>query len=269
MKPLANKLKRYLKIYYFLTKFSVLDILIYRINALVMGLAPIIWSVTMLIFLATIFSQVKELGGWNFWEIIFLTGTHEIIFLLTWTTFGPNLAKFIGDVRTGKFDQMLLRPVNTRFLVSFRSLSFSTLGSFINAFFIFFYSFNKLANKIELSRLPGFLLFIAIGYWIAYFVYFIFASLALFFTDSMALFDRVGVVADFGRYPAEIYNSWTRAFLAFFLPILFFAYFPTAFLLGKVGWNYIFLGMVVLFCLYFISHRIWHAGLRRYQSASS
>lgn len=269
MKRLVSKLKYYFRIYYFLSRFSILSVLIYRINALVIGLAPIVWLGTMLVFLATIFSKVKQLGGWSFWEIVFLTGVHEVIFLLVWTTFAPNLRRFIRGVRTGEFDQVLLKPINPRFLASFKSLDFSTFGSFVNTIFVFVYSFSKVQNMIDFTRLPGFLLFLIISFWIAYFIYFIFSSLALFLINSQTLFEWTFDLTDFDRYPAEIYHSWVRAFLTFFLPILFFAYFPTAFLLGKVGWNYLFLGVVVLFVLYFISHFIWQAGLRHYQSASS
>ena len=269
MRQLVSKLKYYFKIYYFLSRFSILSVLIYRINALVIGLAPIVWLATMLIFLATIFSRVKQLGGWSFWEIVFLTGIHEIIFLLVWTIFAPNLRRFIKEVRTGEFDQVLLKPISPRFMASFRFLDFSSFGSFLNAIFVFFYSFNQVKHLIDFTRLAGFLLFLFIGFWTAYFVYFIFSSLALFFINSQTLFEWTFDLTDFDRYPAEIYHSWVRVLLTFFLPILFFAYFPTAFLLGKVGWSYLFLGVAILFVLYFLSHYIWHAGLRHYQSASS
>lgn len=269
MKQLVNRLKYYLRIYYFLAKFSILDILIFRINALIIGLAPIVWLATMLVFLATVFTRVKQLGGWTFWEIVFLTGVHEIIFLSTWATFHANLRTFVDDVKTGKFDHVLLKPASPRFMASFKFLDFTILGSFLNVIFVFFYSFTKLVNEINYSRLIGFLLFLGLSYWICYFVYFIFASLALFFINSRTLIEWLFDATDFDRYPAEIYHSWVRVFLTFFLPILFFAYFPTAFLLGKVGWNYLFLGLVVLLFLFFISNFIWHLGLRHYQSASS
>lgn len=269
MKRLVNRLGYYLKIYYLLVKFSILDILIFRINALIMGLAPIVWLATMILFLLTIFSRVKQLGGWNFWEIVFLTGTHEVIFLLTWTTFGQNLRNFIDEVRTGRFDWVLLKPISPRFLVSFKLLDFTAFGSFLNVIFVFLFSFTKLTRTINGWRLGGFVLLLFLAYWIAYFVYFIFASLVLFFINSRTFIDWIFDTTDFDRYPAEIYPLNVRVFLTFFLPILFFAYIPTAFLLEKLNWIYLPLGMVILFLLYFISHFIWQAGLKHYQSASS
>lgn len=269
MKLLANKIWRYLNLYRLFCKFSLMDILIFRANALVMGLAPIVWLAIMIIFLQTIFSGVKQLGGWNFWETIFLTGTHEIIFLLTWATFTTNLRNFVDGVRTGRFDLVLLKPVSPRFLVSFRTIDFTVIGSFINVIFVFIYSFSKVAGEINLTRIFGFVFFLVFSYLISYFIFFIIASLSLFFIDSRAFMDWVFDATDFDRYPAEIYPLGVKIFLTFFLPILFFAYFPAAYLLGKIGERYLFLGVMIAFFLYFVSKIIWKKGLRNYQSASS
>jgi ABC-2 type transport system permease protein len=234
-----------------------------------MGLAPIIWLATMIVFLTTIFSKVKKLGGWDFWEIVFLTGTHEIIFLLVWTTYAQNLRRFINDVRWGRFDDLLLKPISPRFTASFRFLDLTTFGSFLNVVFVFIFSFSKVVEKIHLSRLMGFGFFLIISYWISYLVYFIFASLVLFFINSRAFIDLIFDTTDFDRYPAEIYPKSVRIFLTFFLPILFFAYIPTAFLLGKLGWIYLIFGVMILLVLSFLSRVIWRIGLRHYQSASS
>lgn len=269
MRLLVNRFKYYLRILYSFIKFSLLDILIFRINALIMGLAPIVWLGTMILFLITIFSRVKQLGGWNFWEIVFLTGVHEVIFLLAWTTFASNLRTFIGDIQTGRFDQILLKPINPRFMVSFRFLDFTTFGSFLNVVFVFLFSFSRAVGRIDFMRLMGFMILLGVSYWICYFVYFIFASLALFFINVRIFLDWIFDLTDFDRYPAEIYPLTIRLFLTFFLPILFFAYVPTAFLLGKLNWSYVFISLLVLLFLYLISHFIWHRGLEHYQSASS
>jgi len=269
MKRLVNSLKFYLRLYQFLVKFSVMDILIFRTNALVMGLAPIFWMATMIVFLLTIFSGVKQLGGWNFWETVFLTGVHEVIFLLTWATVITNLRGFIDSVRTGKLDQVLLKPINPRFLVSFRSLDFTVIGSFFNVIFVFVFSLGKIWSNIEAGRVLGFILFIFLSYWMAYFIYFIFASLSLFFLNARTLLDWVFDTTDFDRYPADIYPPSVKIFFSFFLPVLFFAYFPTAFLLGKISAVYIIYALMVLVGLLVISHFVWHHGLKNYQSASN
>lgn len=269
MKQLVNRLSYYLCVFQTLLRLSIMEILIFRINALIMGLAPIIWMATVLIFIGTLFSRIKTLGGWNLWQVVFLTGTHEIIFITSWATFQTNLRTFIRDVQTGKFDQTLLKPVNPRFLISFKSMDFTSIGSFINVVLIFGLSFGKIVKEVELSRLAAFPLFLIEAYLVCYFVYFIAAELTLFFVNSRTFIDLIFDTADFARYPAEIYPSTLKTFLTFALPVLFFAYIPTAFLLGKIGWEYLSLGAVVILSLYLISDFLWQKGLKHYSSASS
>ena len=87
--------------------------------------------------------------------------------------------------------------------------------------------------------------------------------------NSRGFLDLIFEMTDFDRYPAGIYPYSWRTFLTFFLPILFFAYYPTAFLLGKIGYQYLYLGLIILAVLWLISNFIWQKGLKRYQSASS
>jgi ABC-2 type transport system permease protein len=159
MKRLVSKVNRYLRLYYYLVRANVMEIIIFRVNTLIMGLGPIIWMATMIIMAVTIFAKVTSLGGWSFWEVIFLTGVHELIFILTWSTFLINLRTFVNDVRTGKVDQFFLKPVSARFLISFRGLDFTNIGSFINVIVIFAFSFSKVVEEIIFNRIIGFMFF--------------------------------------------------------------------------------------------------------------
>lgn len=269
MKQLVSKIKRYLRIYWLLVRQSIIDILIFRINGLVLGLAPIFWMASMLVFLATIFSKVNNLGGWSAWEIVFLTGVHEMIYLLTWATIMPNLKNFTNEVRNGRFDQVLLKPISPRFLCSFKTVDFTVIGSVVNVLFIFFFSLSRVSFEHSIPKLGGFFLFLCLSYLIAYFIYFICASLSLFFINSRTLLDIIFELTETDRYPAEIYPTSLKTFLTFFLPILFFAYFPTAFLLGKISAVYIIYALLVAIVFGVVSHIVWRKGLKNYQSASS
>lgn len=269
MKQWVNKVIHYLRVYRLLIKLSLKSVFVYRINTLVMGLAPIAWMATMLLFIGVIFSRVNQLGGWNFWEVIFLTGVHEVIFLVSWMTMVTNLRNFGYTVRTGRLDQDLLRPLNPKFLVSFKTLDFSNIGGIVNTVVIFSISWGKVAPQIESGRIFGFFLLLTVSYLICYFIYFLFSSLCLFFTNASSFLDWFFEMTDFDRYPAEIYPLTMKVFLTFFLPILFLAYVPTAYLLGKISSVFIWEGFALMGGFYWLSRFLWNWGLKKYQSASS
>jgi len=269
MKQLVSKIRRYLRLYFYFARFSLENILIYRINSLLIGLAPIIWMVTTIIFLSVIFKGTKEIGGWSFWELLLLTGVQEIIYLASWITFLGNLINFIYSVDSGKFDLTLLRPVNHRFLVSFGALDITSILSVVNSIVLVALSLINLKFKFSFNQVLLFLLGLIIAYLVIYLLSFIMASFSLFWIRGETFIRWLMETLDFDRYPAEIYSDWFKVFLLTFLPILFLGYVPTGILLGKVPKYFIFLGILIVFWLYLFSTFVWKKGLKHYQSVSS
>lgn len=269
MKQLVNKLGRYLRLYFYLTRFSLESVLIYRINSLLIGLAPIIWMATAVIFLSAIFRESKEIAGWGFWELILLTGVQEIIYLASWVTFLGNLISFTYSINKGTFDITLLRPVSHRFLVSFGSVDITSVLSIVNSIVLISLSLINLKLGFSVGQVLVFLFGLIIAYLVIYLLSFILASLSLFWIKGETYIRWLMESLDFDRYPAEIYSDWFKIFLLTFLPILFIGWVPTAILLGKLPNYYLIFGILVVLWLFLISTLVWESGLRYYQSASS
>lgn len=269
MKQLANKIIRYLKLYFLIVKTSVMSVFIYRVNSLLFGITPIIWMLTSLVFISVIFGGIKEIGGWNYWEVMLLLGIHELVFLGTWMFFADNLDEFIYNVRTGAFDRTLVKPANHRFLVSFGSIDFTGIGGLFNTIVILSLAFPHVVVKISALKIILFLISLLSAYAITYLLYFSISCLSLYFVNAFTFSDWLLEATDFDRYPAEIYSRGFRRFLFFGLPILFFAYVPTAILLGKIPDYFVGLGLLVVIWLLILSTVLWRKGLKRYQSASS
>lgn len=269
MKQLANNLKRYLKLYFYLARFSVMEVTIYRANSLLLGITPIVWMIIQVIFVSVLFKENKEIAGWNYWEVMLLLGIHELVFLGTWMIFAENLEKFIREVRFGNYDRMLLKPVNQRFLISFNALDFTSIGSLFNTIVILSFSLSHIALKIDFFKLILFFISLICAGIIIYLFYFIIATLSFFITNAEVFTDWLLEASDFDHYPGEVYGNYFRSFLLFGLPILFFGYVPAAILLDKLPSYYALLAVMMVLWLYLISTILWRKGLKRYQSASS
>lgn len=267
---MIKKIKRYLKLYLYLTKFSVMSVLIYRLNSLIMGLTPVVWMLGTISFLFVIFSGSKEIAGWSFFEVMLLTGIHELLYLFGWLTFINNLHGFIHLVDQGKFDAILLKPVNHRFFVSFNSIDLSgVLGGLFNTLFLISFSLVKLRPDASINRILFSLVSLVISYLIFYLMIFLLSSLSLYWIKAETFVDWLLASTEFDRYPGELYDKGFRFFLSTFFPILFVSYVPTAVLLGKLSWHYVIFGLLLVVWLYTISTIIWRKGLRHYQGASS
>lgn len=269
MKPLAVRFYRYLHLYLTLVKMGLMEIFIYRPNALIMGFAPIVWMIFTIFSLSLIYSRTSAIAGWSFYDMVLLVGVNEVLFLLTWLTFVGNLREFVESIQTGYLDLFLIKPVSPRFLISFNRIDITAFGSLINAVFILGFAWKKLALKLSAVQILNFLVLLGCGYFIIYCLYFILASLSLWATKAEVLLDWLFEASEFGRYPEDIYKGWMKKVLLFIIPLLFFAYVPAASLLGRVTFSHTALAFLLVIFFFFASEVIWKKGLKQYQGASS
>ena len=126
----------------------------------------------------------------------------------------------------------------------------------------------------ELGTLPtlwgllGWLMLAAAGVIIAWATRTLSSSLA-FWAPSVELGVFYDALWQFGRYPVTIYQQPLRFLLTYILPFAFIATFPTSALLGRADPLLPILGLVICALAFTLVQLVWHAGLRRYTSATS
>src|SRR3954468_20772085 len=123
-------IRQYLGIYAALWRNSIVREMQFKLNFVLWIFVEMLWFALQLTFIAVLYSQTDHIGDWSKWEVVLLMGTSQLIQQLFSSIFLSNLTQLSETIRTGKLDFMLLLPVNTRFLISFRQVD---LGGFINA----------------------------------------------------------------------------------------------------------------------------------------
>jgi len=122
---------------------------------------------------------------------------------------------------------------------------------------------------LSFFRLVGFIFLMITGFLMSLYLHTLVASLTLAFIRTSSLNDILLKVYEIGHYPAEIYPLKIRFFFLSILPVLFFAYLPAAFLLGKIDYPWIIFALIVLFVFSKAASLTWRWGLKKYQSISS
>ena len=112
------------------------------------------------------------------------------------------------------------------------------------------------------------LLFI-LGIFIFYNLFFIFTTTNFWFINLFNLDDLFSQVIDLGRYPVHIFRGGAKLFFVYLVPVAFIATFPVQALLGKAGFEMIFIGALIALLMFVTSQWFWQYALRHYQSASS
>jgi ABC-2 type transport system permease protein len=221
-------------------------------------------------FLLIVFLRVPAVRGWTFEEMVFLYG-FSLIPLGVFNVLSWNLYLFSDRyLIEGRFDRVLVRPVNSVFQVLFEAFRLESLQESVTGF----------AAVVWASRRMG-LSFSAFD--VALFVLWTFCGAAIYLAifigltaTSFWIEDRIGIVPpvfnlmQFGRYPLTIYDGWIRFTLSFVIPFAFASFYPVVHFLRRGEFAREFWGvpLVAALCLA-IALAVWNRGVRRYHSTGS
>ncbi|MCP5118603.1 MAG: hypothetical protein GY953_47935 [bacterium] len=217
-----------------------------------------------------IFGRIPRLIGWSFYEILFLYG-FSLLPMSLFNMFSINLYYFSQTyIVEGKFDRVLLRPVNSLFQILFEQFRLEALGDTALGVFLLIACARKLGFTLGLGEW-AFLVVAALCGCTIYLAIFLMLTCVSFWME-----DRVGVIPPvynmltFGRYPLDIYNPFIKFFLSWIVPFGFATFYPTASLLkGDAYRAYGYLIPVVTAAFLGLSFLVWNRGVRNYSSTGS
>ena len=262
--------RRYLKIYLALWKNSVVREMGFKANFLLWIVVELLWFALQLSFMFVIYSHTDRIGTWSKWQVVMLLGASHFIQQIFTAIFLTNCTQLSELIRTGKLDFMLLLPVNTRFMISFRQVD---LGGFVNAasaVAVMMYAGNQLRLSPTWAQGVGFVLLAAVSILVHYSLMFLLASVSFWTVRAQGIVWGYYNLFNIARLPDEAFHGLFKAVFTFALPMLLVANVPVKLLVRKLSSP---LEMLLLFgmalvCLV-VSETIWRISVRHYTSASS
>jgi len=249
----------------------------YRASFLADILISAILGATGFLSLALVIQKFAGVGGWQLWEIAFLYGMVENAFGWMDMVFSGFDPQHFGRmyVRTGAFDQMLLRPVSILVQVFGSEFVLRRSGRILQASIILGLALVNLPIHWDLGRV----LYIPV----------VFASLVAFFgglfiigaTVTFWTVESIEVIniltyggSEMFSYPMHIYPGWLRQFFTYIIPGIFINYYPALYILSKpdpLGLPAFapFLSPLVGFGMLAAGLAFWQFGLNHYQSTGT
>jgi ABC-2 type transport system permease protein len=228
------------------------------------------WFALQLCFMNVLYSHTDSIAGWSRWEVVLLVGTSHLIQQLFTAIFLTNVTDLSELIRTGRLDFLLLLPVNTRFLISFRKVD---LGAFVNAATavgVIVYALKELGYVPGVLQTAVFLALCVVGTLIHYSLIFLLATVSFWTVRAQGIIWGYYNLFNIARLPESAFKGAYKAFFTYGLPILLVSNVPAQWLSNKsssVSSLVLLVGMGV-FC-FLASEWAWRFSLRRYTSASS
>jgi len=260
---------RYLKLAVALFRYSLGRELMFKANLILWVVVEFLWFAIQLALVEVIYSHVRELAGWNKYEMILLIGTSHVAQQLFQFVFMVNCIDLPENVRTGKLDFFLLQPANTQFLASIRKFDVGALvnGSIGLAFAV--YAIWKLDIHPSALQIILYAALVANGALIHYALMLAIVTLSFWIVRAQGLVYGYYNLFQITRIPRDAFKGAVKLFFMFGLPMLVVANYPAE-VLAKGLWGWSILGVFVLTFIFVALASAWFRfGLRFYTSASS
>ena len=264
------QLKRYFGLVGTIWKNSLVREMGFKSNFLLWIVVEFLWFALQLGFIAVIYQHTEQISSWTKWEVVLLIGSSQLVQQLFSAIFLSNCTQLSEHIRTGRLDFMLLLPVNTRFLVSFRQVD---LGSFVNAFTaiaVVTFAARKLELAPSLAQVAGYLFLIGCGVLIHYSLVLSLASISFWTVRAQGIVWGYYSFLTIGRWPDAAFQGFFKAFFTLAVPMLLVTNVPAKHLIQRMGRPAdvaVLVGLTVGFLA--LSEVVWRSSLKRYASASS
>ena len=265
-----SKIKRYCRLYkVFIAQFFK-SIIQSKVDFL-MGLFGFFLTQALgIAFLYLIFEQIPSLNGWTLDQLIFIYGFAQIprgldhlltdnIWMIAWRM-----------VITGDFDRYMLRPMNVFFQVICEKLQPDAIGELLVGTILVVMSLAKGIVIVDALHVVLFIVSIIAGAIIYSSIKLFFASISFWVKMSGPFLQVAYEMADFAKYPTEIYSKPVRFILTMVIPFAFVAYIPASyFMLDKSPWMTVGIYWAIAAVFWIVAYSFFKYGVSKYESAGN
>jgi len=226
--------------------------------------------------LALVFQRFDNIAGWELGEVAFLYGMVETAFGvmdLFFSGFDPDA--FGPMVQRGKFDQLLLRPINVTLQVMGSDIALRRLSKITQGVAVFGIALALTDVRWTLAKIV-YLPVVLISLTSFFAGLFIIGSTTTFWTvkriEVINIFTYGG--SEMMAYPMHIYAKWMRRFFTYVVPAIFLNYYPALYFLDKADPLGLppfapFLSPVAGFGALAAALAFWRFGIRHYTSTGT
>lgn len=260
---------RYLRLWLEFIKMSAMADAEYRLNFLVRIFGEIMWYTAQLSVFEVLYTHTETLNGWDIHAVRVFMGSLFLADVLYMIFFMENMDAISNQVRKGELDLILVKPVNSQFLISCRKVG---VAYGLNLLLILGYlgwGMSRLPNEYSAGQLLSYFILIVCGSLIAYCMRFLFAMLVLVLHDAGNIQFVWYQLYRLGTRPDILYPKYLRYFVLTFLPVAFIASVPAKILVEGPSVMWLGAGLTAATALMALTSFLWHRALRRYASASS
>jgi ABC-2 type transport system permease protein len=261
--------RRYARVYRACLRNCLARELEFRSSFLLSAGSTMLWALFSMVLAGLIFSNVRQVAGWDLDRMFILTGTFLLVEGLSAALFHKNMQRLSEMVNKGELDFVLIRPISSQFLVSIRYVDFGDLPTAIVGIAYVVIGVGRVGLAPGPIEVGSFVVLVLSALLSLYAIWFMLVTLVLWTGRINNIAAVVEPFMGLARMPSDVYQGLARPILTYGLPIAAIATLPSQALLGIVEPGMVPYQVALAAVLLWLSHWFWHYSLRRYTSASS
>jgi ABC-2 type transport system permease protein len=264
-----SALARYSRIWLASIRYSLVRAMMFRGDFLMWALVEFFWMSVNVLLVGVIYDHTDTIAGWTKYEMLLLVGTTLLVQRLLMAFFWSNLFEMGRNVRSGHFDFFLAQPGSPLFMVSTRKFDLDGLVNVPVALAVVIYSVTKLGLHPGALQIGAYAVFVLCGLVLHYATLLTIISLVFWLQSAKGVEGGYFGLTEFSRLPREALRGVTNVVFVYILPVIIVSNFPARVLIKGLEWGNAawLIGATVFW--FAVAVTVFHAGLRRYASASS
>ena len=265
---LQDQIAKFVGIYSAFFKASFVADLEYRLNFVFLVAAEFVCYSTQLILFEVLYRHTNIIGNWNLPQMrvfIFLVLFVDSIYMILWDS---NFSAFTDNVRKGTLDLLLMKPINSMFMLSSQKISVSHIPCLFITGAGLIWALAQLPD-FNWLRLLWLIILIPSGLSVIFCGRFALNSTSIIFTRADFLQYVWYSLFRLGLRPDAIYSGFLRVILIFIIPFAMVASIPARVLLEPIAPWMLLWGAILPFGLFWALKKYWAYCLKFYSSASS
>ena len=213
-----------------------------------------------------IYTSSKGIPGWSLEQLLLFQGTLIMIFGLARTVSYAFSWWVLDAINWGNFDQYLLKPYSALLYIMALTVDHYGITESLAGFIIVIYSMGKLGISVFSLGMLVYLLFMLAGTSVIVASQIMIASMGFIAVKSEALLHLHDKLADFARYPLNVYGLGIKFFLIFLFPMAVSSYVPAQVLIHGFKLNAL-LYLIPVAAYFGLSIFLWNTAMKKYSSA--
>ena len=265
----GRKLRKGIRLYGHYVSINIRSMMQYKTSFFLSALGQFLVSFNVFLGVYFMFRRFSTVRDFTYSEVLLCFAVMLLEFSCA-EMFARGFDSFSGMVRSGSFDQVLVRPQGEILQVLGSKFELTRIGRMLQAIVMFAYGVTHCGVHWTFSKILTVVFMLLGGTALFSGLFMIYAALCFFTLEGLEFMNVFTDGArEHGKYPVSVYGKKMLLFTTFVIPYALVQYYPLMYIWGRKD-NIMYMLLPLAAVLFLLPcYALWKFGVRHYKSSGS